>query len=1148
MSQLGTEFKSLPNEHQAVLQLVQEKSNISVKPLQQITGGLSGAFLYLVSVSSAEGKRVEHLVLKLDRLEDGATDEVKQHALALVQAPPNFAEKHMADLAFEQIVHDGSIAILYRIAGESLQEYRPISKFKSQSPLEAIFQVISMALLDEWNEAAYVEQASHPQNLLPRWLGYRLHSGSKIERFLEEDCRVDFKTPGVVIEGTVYPNPLHYARQAEPWGSVRSIDVLTGFQHGDLNTNNILVRMSSDGSEVADYYLIDFAEFSEGMPLFFDHLYLELAYLLSLLSSVSFASLMEFVTRFAWDDMLDAQDVPIELSGPAAVVNANRRTFASWLRTRHPSLNDDFWGQFCLAGVAAGLNFCNKGGLSNAMRLAAFTFAAAQLKRFMQRFELPLPTETAHLYDAGQAADEPSAQTPSRAMNNLPAPPAPLVGRESELAELAGLLADEDRRLLTLVGPGGVGKTHLALEAARGNSDFFRHGVYFVPLATIGSAEFIVQAMMEALGLTFTGGDDPKVLLLRYLRNREMLLVMDNFEHVVAGALLLSEILEIAPGVTILVTTREKLNLRSEIVFNVSGLEFSDWQSPEEALAQGAAQLFVQYAGRVRPNFSLGEEESQAVKRICELVEGMPLGILLAASWADVLSPREIADEISNSLDFLETELRDVHPRQRSIRAVFNTSWERLSPAERELFKNLSVFRDGFTRHAAEEVAGATLRTLAALVNKSLLRRDQRRARYEAHELLRQYAAERLEAGAEASQATNEAHALYFAGYMEEMSKQLRTNREYEALDEIERDIENVRKAWRFLAQQGNAAQIERMIDSLWFFHEIRGWLHAGLELFRDAQATSVSTVGGDEREAITAQLQAVSAWFTSLLGFSQRGLEMAEESLATLRRLDRRADTIHSLNAIATSNYSLNRNKEFMRAAQELREVAKEMGSKWWEANSLNWLATGSLEAQALDDASRYARASAEMFDEIGVRSIWPGQLLAEVAAGRGDYVQAKELYQLALQTALASNFRRGVQQICNNLGLVNYLLEEFEEAQAYYLQSLRIAFENGQTREVLGDLKNIARTWVALDKRAEAIHLLAVVLRDPAAAQKQHGTFTQTSIYDDAERLRAELEVELPPEGYAAAWRRGQALGLETVVDEILEQASGDLEPPLL
>jgi predicted ATPase len=1144
MSELTSEFNALPPEHQAVLRLAQERYNITVKPLQQITGGLSGAFLYLVSVSSAEGEKVEHLVLKLDQLEDGEPDEVEQHALALDQAPPDFAEEHMADLAFEQVELDGSIAIFYRIAGESLQEYRPLSKFKLQSQLEAIFRVISMALLDEWNAAARVDQASHPQSLLPRWLGYRLHTGSRIERFLEEGCQVDSGTAGLVIEGTVYPNPLLYARKAEPWGAARSIDVLTGLQHGDLNTNNILVRMSNEGSEVGDYYLIDFADFAEQMPLLFDHLYLELAYLMSFLSSVPFASWIDFVMRFAQDDLLDAQEVPIELSGRVTVINANRRAFDSWLKTTHPSLHDDLWGQFWLAGVAAGLNFGNKGGLSNEVRLAALTFAAAHLKRYMARFGLPPPTETAHLYDAGQADGEPLAQPESRATHHLPIPPAPLVGREPELAEIAGLLADPDRRLLTLVGPGGIGKTHLALEAARGHVETFKHGVYFVPLAPISSADSIVQAMTEALGLSFTGGDDPKVLLLRFLRNRQMLLVMDNFEHVLAGAPLLNEVLENAPEVTFLATTREKLNLRSEIVFNVTGLEFSDWQTPEEALAQSAAQLFVQYAGRVQPNFSLGEEEAHAVKKICELVEGMPLAILLAASWSDVLSPHEIADEISHSLDFLETELRDVPPRQRSIRAAFNTSWERLSQAERELFKKLSVFRDGFTRQAAEKVAGASLRTLAALVNKSLLRHDPGRARYEAHDLLRQYAAEQLEVVSEASQAANEAHAIYFAEYMEEMSDQLRSDRENKALDEIEHDIENVRKAWRYLAAQGNAVEIRKIIDSLWLFHEIRGWLHTGLELFRDAQATLTSTASGEAREAITAHLQAVSAWFISLLGFSERGLEMAQESLATLRRLDRRTETIHSLNAIATSNYSLNRNTEFMGAARELGEIAREVGYKWWEANSLNWLATGSLEAQALDDAGRYARASAEMFDEIGVRSIWPGQALAEVAAGRGDYVQAKELYQLALETAEESNFRRGVQQICNNLGLVTYLLEEFEEAEGYYLQSLRIAYGNGQTREVLGDLKNIARVWTSLEKGTEAVYLLAVVLRYPASEQKQHGTFTQTSIHDDAEQLRAELEAELPPEDYAAAWQRGQALEVEAVVDEMLEQASGHSE----
>ncbi|HSR29272.1 MAG TPA: protein kinase, partial [Anaerolineae bacterium] len=344
--------------------------------------------------------------------------------------------------------------------------------------------------------------------------------------------------------------------------------------------------------------------------------------------------------------------------------------------------------------------------------------------------------------------------------HNLPAQATPFVGREAELAELACLLAEPQARLITILGAGGMGKTRLALEAGAGALDGFEDGVYLVPLAPLQSAQAIVPAVARAVGLSFSDDGEPRDQLLDHLNPRTMLLLLDNFEHLLAhptvpathghgklgdgdGAGLVDDLLSAAPGVKVLATSRLRLNVQGEQLFHLLGMEVPHGEATADAGAYSAVKLFVQGARRVRPGFELAGRDQQYVARICRLVAGMPLAILLAAAWVELLSPEEIEGEIAASLDFLETDLRDVPERQRSIQAVFDYSWNLLGERERAVFAGLSVFRGGFLREAAQAVTGATLRELKALVDKSLLHRTPT-GRYEIHELLRQYGLEKL--------------------------------------------------------------------------------------------------------------------------------------------------------------------------------------------------------------------------------------------------------------------------------------------------------------------------------------------------------------------------------------------------------------------
>src|SRR6266540_546567 len=491
MPELTTDFQSLPEEYQQVIRLAQDQYNITVAPLQLLVGGWSGAVVYLVSVSSNETRRVEHCILKLDRKGKSAkSDEITRHNTVMNKSTPEFARAHIAELVFDLVEHEGAIAIFYRIAGQSLLKYRPLSNYGQQSQLKTIFTATNTVLLEEWNQNQTFEQTVHPQKVLEKWLGFRLDAGGNIERFLQETCGVDPAVAGFLISGHVFPNPLLHARGPEQWGKARSIDVATGFIHGDLNTNNILVKFSDDRETLEGYYLIDFALFKEGMPLLYDQRYLEVSYLMHAMSQGSFGKCVNLLMLMSEVDVLDPYKAPIEMSGVSAVIASARNAFAVWVQENHPSLHDDLWGQYWLAGVAAGLSYCHKAGQPDEQRLAGLIYAAANLRRYAASFNLPQPTNVELLYDENRGNEESQGTSKTKPPKyHLPAQPTPFIGRAKQIAAIKELLLRTDTHLVTLMGPGGTGKTRLSLQVAQDLLDPFPNGIYFIPLADDTNAD-----------------------------------------------------------------------------------------------------------------------------------------------------------------------------------------------------------------------------------------------------------------------------------------------------------------------------------------------------------------------------------------------------------------------------------------------------------------------------------------------------------------------------------------------------------------------------------------------------------------------------------------------------------------------------------
>jgi len=475
MTDLAADFLSLPPEYQTVIRLAQERHSIQITPLQALAGGWSGAMVYLVSVLSASPQRIEHLVLKLDRKGEHATaDETQRHAAAARLAPPEFAAQHLARLAFERVEAEGALAIFYAVAGQSLHRYRTLAAYERQDQIETIFAATYENVLSGWNAARTFKQAVPPTALLEQWLAFRLKPGNHIEKFMQGVLNFSPDLSGFLIQGGIFPNPLAYARHPEWWGAARPMDAAFGLQHGDLNTGNILVKFAPDEQTLAGYYLIDFALFREQMPLLLDLRYLEMSYLVLRQAHSAPARLIDLIVRLGEADRLEPQRLPVDVAGVGALIGSARQVFDRWVEANHPSLHDDLWGQYWLAGVAAGLAYCHKPALGPAERLTGLVYAAANMKRYAELFHVPTPgegrqlyTDLAHLGQTGPSgASSPAGGSPlSATPNNLPTQLTQFIGRESELAALKGLLAIAHNRLVTLVAPGGMGKTRLALEA-----------------------------------------------------------------------------------------------------------------------------------------------------------------------------------------------------------------------------------------------------------------------------------------------------------------------------------------------------------------------------------------------------------------------------------------------------------------------------------------------------------------------------------------------------------------------------------------------------------------------------------------------------------------------------------------------------------
>src|ERR671916_378267 len=450
----------------------------------------------------------------------------------------------------------------------------------------------------------------------------------------------------------------------------------------------------------------------------------------------------------------------------------------------------------------------------------------------------PPPQNPQRLHAVVSAEAETAPRTPERPPNNLPLELSSFVGREKELTEVERLL--EHNRLVTLTGSGGCGKTRLALAAAGELVEGFEDGVWMVELASLADPSLVPQAVASTLGVREQPGRLPTETLSDYLGSRNVLLVLDNCEHLIGACAELAEaLLHSCPNLRVLATSREALGITGEVAWPVPSLSLPDLRRlPEvESLARyEAARLFLERTAAVNPTFALTEQNAVAVDQICYRLDGIPLAIELAAARAKVLSVEQIAERLDDSFGLLSAGGRTAMPRHRTLHATMDWSHELLSLEERALFRRLSVFAGGFTLEAAESVcAGAGLERdevldlLSHLVDKSLviMREESGEARYRLLETVRQYAREKLSESGEAEQAS-ERHAGYYLALAEEAEPELKGAGQVAWLEQLEREHDNLRAAMRWLLGRGELEEAARLGWALWLFWGIRAHFAEG--------------------------------------------------------------------------------------------------------------------------------------------------------------------------------------------------------------------------------------------------------------------------------------------------------------------------------
>ncbi|MEM7538713.1 MAG: tetratricopeptide repeat protein, partial [Chloroflexota bacterium] len=665
---------------------------------------------------------------------------------------------------------------------------------------------------------------------------------------------------------------------------------------------------------------------------------------------------------------------------------------------------------------------------------------------------VPPSLETVTAYERIIARDTSSTGTQA----TLPTLTQPPLGRQTELAAITHQLQLPDCRLLTITGFGGVGKTYVAIEAAKmiAQSQLFLHGIVYLSLAAVQSPERLPEAIIQAWGHIFSQHRELLPQICDYLKNKEMLIVLDNFEHILEAPELvtkqpsapqrqvkaqsavqtISQILRAAPHVKFLVTSRQPLKMQSEHLFFLSGMALPQTQiqqvsAPSDLLQFDAIRLFHQIAVRNHHAFELTAENQDAVCRFCTMAQGSPLAIVLGAAHMDFLTPSELLEECQGSLDVLETEWLDLPERQRSVRAVFEHSWQWLDDTLKQVFLNLMVFHDGFTHKAARQVTGASLSQLKRLHSQSMIQLTDQ-GRYEIHELLRQFSREKSTSGQQSH--VQDQHMRFYLTWLASQTNALCGPQPHKAVSELNGDLNNIRQAWQYAIEQQAIDYLAKSQQALFLCYDILGLTREGLDVFTHAvQALGLSTnlplvtdIQVDRTGAQKKGAQKYNAQMTAVYGLllASQGFFQAE---------------------LGNPQQSIEQSKRAIQYAQILEHDGQEQSylqafAYWVWAQGLLTQSKFQLAQTESTQALRYAKKCAN------------AMILSDClhAQGQshfhlGEYDAATEIFQQAYAICRRTENRRRELEVLEILGQIELGLGHLPEAGRYFGQALQISDE---------------------------------------------------------------------------------------------------------
>jgi predicted ATPase len=747
------------------------------------------------------------------------------------------------------------------------------------------------------------------------------------------------------------------------------------------------------------------------------------------------------------------------------------------------------------------------------------------------------------------APDLPSEFPPLRTLegrpNNLSLQPTPLVGRELEVSEIVERLRDEQVRLLTLTGPGGTGKTRLALQAGADLLEEFDDGVFFVSLAAITDPELVSSAIAKPLGVKESPEQSLEESLEAYLQQKRLLLILDNFEQVLEGVPLVGDLVGACPNLKMLATSRIPLRLYGEQEYPVPPLEVPDpvRLPPLERLTQyEAVKLFVQRARAVKPDFEVTNESAPTLAQICIRLDGLPLAIELAAARVRVLPPQQMLERLGNRLKLLKGGSRNLPARQQTLRGTIDWSYDLLTEEEKALFWRLSVFSRSHTLEAAEEVCDPegkldALEVVGSLLEKSLLRREEGvggEPRFVMLETVHEYASEKLEESEE-TEKFKRAHAEYFLALADEADPELKGPHQMEWLQRLETEHDNMRAAlsWAIGLQKDELGL--RLAGALWRFWWTRGYDSEGRRWLEGALA--MDGRGSVESRAIA--LAGVGA-LASHQGDFDRAEEALLEGLELLvgEETERSEVKLHLLLTLGHVKLETEDYDKATRLFEESLSLSREEGNGWGLARSVMSLATVVHEQGDLERATELYEEGMDLFREQGDKLGLARCLnnLGLVMYSQGDLGRAAELTQgsVSLLRELGAGADTAVG-LCN-LGWMVLLRNDIGRAADLFIECLDLAWDTGMKPIILPTLNGYA---CVIGARGEAWG--AARLWGAAQALEAKGILKDTELPPDADLRISAVRSSLGEQAWEEALAEGRAMTLEEVVAYVLEE-NGD------